>query len=302
MSARNKSSWPSWGAKRSGRLAGYEEIQESAEALRRRTPRPPQVAIITGSGLGGLAEELKEPVSIPYAEIPHFPPASVEGHPGQLALGEWAGKRVGVLRGRVHYYEGASLQEVTLPVRVLRALGAELLIVTNAAGGLNPEFRAGDLMLITDHINWPGMAGLSPLRGPHDPRLGPRFLPTANAYDPQLRDLALEVAQQLGIELRQGVYIMLAGPTFESPAEVRFLRQIEADAVGMSTVPEVIVARHAGMRVLGISHISNLVSAKHERTQAQGLGGENLHQEVLAAGARAAPKLVALIGGVLERL
>ncbi|MBI3287168.1 MAG: purine-nucleoside phosphorylase [Chloroflexi bacterium] len=127
-----------------------------------------------------MAEELKEPVSIPYAEIPHFPPASVEGHPGQLVLGEWAGKWVGVLRGRVHYYEGVSLQEVTLPVRVLRALGAELLIVTNAAGGLNPEFRAGDLMLITDHINWPGMAGLSPLRGPHDPRLGPRFLPTAH--------------------------------------------------------------------------------------------------------------------------
>lgn len=187
------------------------------------------------------------------------------------------------------------MQQITFPVRVMRALGVDTLIVTNAAGGLNPHFRAGDIMLITDHLNLVGMAGLNPLRGPNDPTLGPRFVDMSQAYDPELRDLAQRVAGELGFQLQQGIYIMLAGPTFESPADIRFLQLMGADAVGMSTVPEVIVARHGGMRVLGLSHISNVIAASHE-------AGGNLHQEVLAAGAAAVPRLMALIRGIIREM
>ncbi len=293
----------------------FEEVERVAGQI--RAPLKPQVGIITGSGLSGLAREVEEPLVIPYEEIPDFPPATVEGHPGEMFLGYLAGKAVVVMQGRAHFYEGYSLEQITLPVRVMRALGADTLIVTNAAGGLNESFKAGDLMLITDHISLVGMAGHSPLFGPNDGRLGPRFVDMSGAYDKELRKIALEVGHELGLELRQGVYVMVGGPTFETPAEIRFLRLMGADAVGMSTVPEVVVARHGGMRVLGISHISNMAVLTGSRPKGipshgdpegwEGMGHpikkeEGLHEEVLEAGEKALPKLLALIKGVLGRI
>lgn len=273
----------------------FEEVERVAGQI--RAPLRPQVGIITGSGLSGLTEEVEEPFVIPNVEIPDFPPATVEGHPGRLVFGHLAGKAVAVMQGRSHFYEGYPLEQVTLPVRVIRALGADTLIVTNAAGGLNEAFKAGDLMLITDHISLVGMGGHSPLFGPNDERLGPRFVDMSGAYDKELRKIALEVGRELGLELRQGVYVMVGGPTFETPAEIRFLRLLGADAVGMSTVPEVVVARHGGMRVLGISHISNMAVGHPLEAKKEGL-----HEEVLEAGEKALPKLLALIKGVLGRI
>jgi len=273
----------------------FEEVERVAGQI--RAPLKPQVGIITGSGLSGLTREVEEPFVIPNGEIPDFPPATVEGHPGRLVFGHLAGKAVAVMQGRSHFYEGYPLEQVTLPVRVIRALGAETLIVTNAAGGLNEAFKAGDLMLITDHISLVGMAGHSPLFGPNDERLGPRFVDMSGAYDKELRKIALEVGRELGLELRQGVYVMVGGPTFETPAEIRFLRFMGADAVGMSTVPEVVVARHGGMQVLGISHISNMAVGHPLEAKKEGL-----HEEVLEAGEKALPKLLALIKGVLGRI
>ncbi|MFQ6058599.1 MAG: purine-nucleoside phosphorylase [Anaerolineae bacterium] len=274
---------------------GRAQINEAAQFIQARTKHQPAIGLITGSGLAALADEVAETDVIPYAQIPHFPVSTVEGHPGELVMGRLEGKGVVVMRGRAHFYEGYPMQQITFPVRVMRALGVDTLIVTNAAGGLNPHFRAGDIMLITDHLNLVGMAGLNPLRGPNDPTLGPRFVDMSQAYDPELRDLAQRVAGELGFQLQQGIYIMLAGPTFESPADIRFLQLMGADAVGMSTVPEVIVARHGGMRVLGLSHISNVIAASHE-------AGGNLHQEVLAAGAAAVPRLMALIRGIIREM
>lgn len=276
-----------------------EDIERVAEEIRARSGLSPQVGLITGSGLSALADEVEGAVAIPYEEIPEFPPTTVEGHPGELVLGHLATKRVMVMKGRAHFYEGYSLAQITLPVRVMRALGAKTLIITNAAGGLNEGFQVGDLMLLTDHINLMGMAGHSPLFGPNDERLGPRFLGMTEPYDRQLRQVALAVGEELGLRLRQGVYAMLGGPTFESPAEIRFLRLIGADAVGMSTVPEVVVARHGGMRVLAISHISNMALDQEEGKQET---EEHLHQEVLEAGERALPNLSALIKGILRRI
>lgn len=273
----------------------FEEVERVAGQI--RAPLKPQVGIITGSGLSGLTEEVEEPFVIPNGEIPDFPPATVEGHPGRLVFGYLAGKAVAVMQGRSHFYEGYPLEQVTLPVRVIRALGADTLIVTNAAGGLNEAFKAGDLMLITDHISLVGMGGHSPLFGPNDERLGPRFVDMSGAYDKELRKIALEVGRELGLELRQGVYAMVGGPTFETPAEIRFLRFMGADAVGMSTVPEVVVARHGGMQVLGISHISNMAVGHPLEAKKEGL-----HEEVLEAGEKALPKLLALIKGVLGRI
>ncbi len=286
----------------------FGEVERVAGQI--RAPIKPQVGIITGSGLSGLAEEVEAPLVIPYEEIAGLPPATVEGHPGRMYLGYLAGKAVVVMQGRSHFYEGSPLERITLPVRVMRALGADTLIVTNAAGGLNEGFKAGDLMLITDHINLVGMAGHSPLFGPNDERLGPRFVDMSEAYDKKLRKIALEVGDELGLELRQGVYVMLGGPTFETPAEIRFLRLMGADAVGMSTAPEVVVARHGGMRVLGISHISNMAVLTGSRPKGspwEGMGHpvekeEGLHEEVLEAGEKALPKLQALIKGVLGRI
>jgi len=281
---------------------GWDEIEEAASFVGERTILRPAVAIVTGSGLGAVADEMEAADIIPYGEIPCFPPTGVEGHAGELALGVLDGKEVAFMRGRVHFYEGYSLQRITFPIRVLHKLGAGTLIVTNAAGGLREDFAAGDLMLITDHVNLVGMAGFSPLRGANDPRLGPRFVEMSAAYDPGLREIAVSVAGELGLALRQGTYVMCAGPTFETPADVRFLRLIGADAVGMSTVPEVIVARHEGMRVLGLSHISNVIPGELAPSGAEISGEGSLHQEVLEAGTRVVPRLSLLIKGILRRM
>lgn len=283
-------------------ILGWDDIEASASFIRDRTGCRPSAMIITGSGLGALAHEIEAPASLRYTEIPDFSPTGVLGHPGELITGELAGREVALMQGRVHFYEGYSLQRATFPVRVLHRLGAQTLIVTNAAGGLNDGFETGDLMLITDHINLVGMAGFNPLRGPNDERLGPRFVDMSSAYDVGLRDLALSVAQELGIELRQGTYVMSAGPTFETPADVRFLRLIGADAVGMSTVPEVIVARHEGMRVLGLTHISNVIPSVDAPRREELAEEEGLHQGVLDAGSRVVPKLSLLIRSIIGRM
>jgi purine-nucleoside phosphorylase len=271
-----------------------EQIDQIADFIRSKSSYHPQVGIILGSGLGALAASVESAAIIPSKEIPDWPVSTVEGHKGNLVVGQLENKEVLVLQGRVHYYEGYGINQVALPVRVLQRLGIEVLIVTNAAGAVNPDFSPGELMLITDHINLIGMAGLNPLRGPNIDALGSRFPDMSQAYDPALMQLARSVASDENIPLQEGVYISLAGPSFETPADLRFLRIIGADAVGMSTVPEVITARHGGTRVLGISGISNKAN----------LDGETIttHEEVLAAGDNIAPLLTTLIRGVLRRL
>lgn len=273
-----------------------KQMEESAAVVRAHTLHQPHVGLVLGSGLGALAEAVERADMVPYADIPHFAPSTVEGHAGRLLIGTLEKQTVIVMQGRSHYYEGCSMQQLTLPVRVMQLLGVEILVVTNAAGGLSPEFRPGDLMLIIDHINLIGMAGLSPLRGPNDPSLGPRFPDMSEAYDTRLRDLAQRAAAERKIKLHQGVYMCLAGPSFETPADLRFLRKIGADAVGMSTVPEVTVARHGGIRVLGISGISNVAVLE------PGSAPPPTHQEVLQAGQVIVPKLMALIRGVFQSL
>ncbi len=270
-------------------------VAEAARCIQARIPRAPVVGVILGSGLGTLADHVRDAVSIPFRDIPSFVPPTVEGHRGELIVGTLGGQHVAVTSGRLHFYEGYTLQQVTLPVRVLRELGCRTLIVTNAAGGLNPSFRVGDLMLIKDHINLLSLAGHNPLFGPNDPALGERFPDMHNAYDWDLRRLAAQVAADLGFPLQEGVYVMLGGPSFETPAEVAFLRAIGGDAVGMSTAAEVIVARHSGLRVLGISMISNVISPDPR-------GPEVDHEEVLRAGADAMKRMAPLITGVIKRL
>ncbi len=250
--------------------------------------------MILGSGLGSLAAAVDHAVIIPYGELPYWPVSTVIGHQGHLVIGLLEGREVVVMQGRAHYYEGYSMAQVTLPVRVFQRLGVETLIVTNAAGAVNPLFEPGDLMMITDHLNLIGMAGLNPLYGPNLDELGPRFPDMSQAYDRRLCALARQVAQENNMRLWEGVYVSLSGPSFETPADLRFLRLIGADAVGMSTVPEVIVARHGGTHVLGISGISNKAN----------LDGNTLttHEEVLAAGEKIVPKLTALTRGVLRVL
>lgn len=272
------------------------QFVEAADFIRSRTAHRPKVGLILGSGLNQLADEIPGADRIPYASIPHFAQPRVQGHSGQLVLGTVAGQEVVIMQGRVHAYEGHSFQRVTLPVRVMAELGIKVLIITNAAGGLNKDFNPGDLMLITDHIGLMAMTGGTPLWGPNDDTLGPRFLSMSQAYDVGLRRLALRVAEEAGIPLRQGVYVGLGGPTFETPAEVRFLRMIGGDAVGMSTVPETVVARHGGLRVLGLSGISNVAIDDPDAEI------EANHEEVLAAGREMTPRLLAIIRGVLAGL
>jgi len=270
-----------------------ERVAEAAKAVRARAELRPRVALILGSGLGELADEIQSPVVVPYTQIPNFPVSTVTGHAGQLVLGELQGTPVVAMRGRIHFYEGYSLRAVAFPVRVLRRLGAEVLIVTNAAGGLNESFSTGDLMVLTDHLNMMGMAGQSPLVGPDEPELGVRFLDMLSAYDAELRTHAHRVAEQHGFALREGVYAMVGGPAYETLAEIRFLQRAGADAVGMSTIPEVLVARHEGMRVLGISAITDMAVGKaavHEIS----------HADVLAAAERIKPRLAAIVRGVLN--
>jgi purine-nucleoside phosphorylase len=271
-----------------------EQIDRIANFIRSRSSYQPKVGIILGSGLGALAKSVEFSTTIPYNEIPEWPVSTVIGHQGQLVFGKLEDKEVVVMQGRVHYYEGYSIAQVALPVRVLQRLGIEILFVTNAAGAVNPDFTPGDLMLITDHINMIGMAGLNPLRGPNLNELGVRFPDMSQAYDPAIMTIARKVAEEEKMKLQEGVYISLAGPSFETPADLRFLRIIGVDAVGMSTVPEVIAARHGGTRVLGISGISNKAN----------LDGATItsHEEVLEAGQILTPKLTTLIRGVLRRL
>ena len=272
----------------------YNEIVQIAEKIQGQIDRRPRAGMILGSGLGSLAQAVEQPVRIPYSSLPSFPVSTVEGHVGRFVFGDLEGQPVVVMQGRLHYYEGYSMAEVTLPVRVMQVLGIEVLIVTNAAGAVNPQFEPGDVMLITDHLNLMGMAGLSPLRGANLDKFGPRFPDMGRAYDRELAQMAREIAQEQSMELHQGVYACLAGPSFETPADLRFLHGIGVDAVGMSTVPEVTIARHGGTRVLGLSGISNKAN----------LDGNTLttHEEVLAAGQVIAPKLENLVRALLRRL
>jgi len=262
-------------------------------AIQARTSLTPRVGVILGSGLGALADELVDATVIRYADIPGFPQSTVHGHRGELAIGFMGGTPVVVMRGRFHFYEGYDMHQVTLPVRVMQALGCTTLIATNAAGGLRPDWPVGDLVCVTDHIFMPGMAGHHPLRGPNDERLGVRFPAMLDAYDPALRVLAHDVAATQGTTLRDGVYIMLAGPSFETGAELRMCQRLGADVVGMSTAPEAIVARHGGMNVLAISLVTN---------QALPDGSPANHEEVIAAGDAARPRFGALLTGIVSRL
>ena len=273
----------------------YEQVTEAVEAIRVHSTLQPTVALILGSGLGDIASEIRNATAIPYDQIPHFARSTVVGHAGRLLTGTLEDVPVVVMQGRFHLYEGYSLPAVTLPVRVMQRLGARTLIVSNAAGGINPAYHAGDFMLIRDHINMPGLAGMNPLAGPNDERFGTRFPPLADAYDGQLRALACAVAAQWPeMTLHEGVYTMVGGPNFETRAELKYLRLIGSDAVGMSTVPEVIVARHMDMRVLGISLITN--AATGEETQ------EVNHNEVLAVADAARPLFSKLVCGVVKGL
>lgn len=268
-----------------------EAVEAAASVVRDRTDVVPEVAIVLGTGLGGLAREIEVETAIEYAEVPGFPLSTVESHAGRLLCGTLGGKRVIAMQGRFHRYEGYSLQQVTFPVRVLRALGAETLVVSNACGGMNPLWAPGDLMLIADHINF---LGDNPLIGPNDDRLGARFPDMSCPYDLALRDLARRVAMEQGVVLREGVYVAVAGPNLESRAEYRMLRALGADVVGMSTVPEVIVAVHGGMRVLGLSIIT-------DQCLPDALELADIATIIATAG-RAEPRLTRLVCGVLEAL
>ncbi|MCP3738659.1 purine-nucleoside phosphorylase [Rossellomorea sp. BNER] len=235
----------------------YDKIGNAAKLLKNKYTGIPRIGLILGSGLGVLADEIENPVRVPYKEIPNFPVSTVAGHAGQLVFGQLSGVEVVAMQGRFHYYEGYGFDQVTFPVRVMKELGVETLIVTNAAGGVNENFKAGDLMIISDHIN--NMGG-NPLIGPNDSRLGVRFPDMSTAYNKELRKLAKEIAEKISLSVQEGVYVGNTGPTYETPAEVRLARTLGGDAVGMSTVPEVIVARHAGIEVLGISCISNMAA------------------------------------------
>jgi len=273
----------------------YDQVLEATAAIQTHTTVKPTIALILGSGLGELAEEIANATIIPYTEIPHFAHSTVVGHAGRLVLGTLEDVPVVAMQGRFHFYEGYTAQELTFPVRVMHMLGARILIVSNAAGGVNPTYNIGDFMLIRDHIYLPGLAGASPLLGLNDERFGERFPPMAKAYDPDLRKIALSVAERyLELILRQGVYTMVAGPSYETGAELRFLRAIGTDAVGMSTVPEVVVARHMGMRVLGMSLITNTATGDESE--------EVNHEEVLSAGKAARAGFATLVRGIIRAL
>lgn len=275
-------------------LITLEEIDAVVDRIRTYTDAKPRVGMILGSGLGPLADEVEGADRFSNQEIEGWPASTVEGHAGQLVFGELEGQSVFILQGRVHYYEGYSMAQIGLPIRVMQRMGVEILIVTNAAGAVHPDYEPGQLMLISDHINLIGMAGLTPLRGPNLETFGPRFPDMSRAYDRELMSKAEAVCREQEIPASKGVYICLAGPSFETPADLRFLRTIGVDAVGMSTVPEVNVARHGETRVLGISGISNKAN----------LDGETIttHEEVLEAGEVIVPRMSSVIKGVLRRL
>jgi purine-nucleoside phosphorylase len=271
-----------------------KEIDEVVASIQTRTKYQPKIGLILGSGLGGLADSIKEPDLIPFNDLPHWPHSTVPGHVGQLVIGELENQSVLVMQGRIHFYEGYSMSQVTLPIRAMQRMGIEILIVTNAAGAINPDFAPGDLMLISDNLNLVGMMGFNPLIGPNLDEFGPRFPDMSQAYDRKLSMLARHAAKDAGIVLREGVYAGLSGPSFEGPADLRFLRAVGADAVGMSTVPEVIVARHGGTRVLGISGISNKANLDGNTATS--------HEEVLEAGTLMVPKLEKILRVVLRNI
>ncbi len=268
------------------------KIQQAAEFISSKTDMKPQVALVLGSGLGKFAEQLKNQVAIPYSQIPHFPVSTVKGHAGQMVIGEAGGKVVVAMQGRFHYYEGYSMQEITFPMRVMTAIGASALIITNASGGLNRNFKVGDLMILTDHMNH---MGGNPLIGPNDDDLGTRFPPMQGVYTPELVDAAMEIGREIGAPVERGVYVAVSGPNYETAAELRAFKIMGADAVGMSTVPEVIVAVHGGIKkILGISCITDM---------ATGEGYEDVnHEDVIVAAAKAQPYFLKLIERMLERL
>lgn len=272
----------------------YNEIDAATDAVRARITTIPDIALILGSGLGELAESVENATIIPTQEIPFWPVSTVPGHKGRLVIGELEGKKVLVLQGRTHYYEGHQISKIGLPIRVMQRLGVKTLILTNASGGLNDDYYPGDLMIIKDHLGLLPMAGENPLRGPNLDEFGPRFPDMSAIYNPELIELTENVAAQLGVEMRKGVYVGLSGPSFETPADCRFLKMVGADAVGMSTVPEAIVAKHGGMAVLGIATITNKIDPDGTN--------EATHQEVLEVGDQLAPKLMKVIRGVLQKL
>ncbi len=268
------------------------QTMEAAKAyIQSRASVEPRIGLILGSGLGELANEIENAVKIPYESIPHFPVSTVEGHAGQLVVGELKGKPVLAMQGRFHYYEGYSMQEVTFPVRVMKALGVRQLFVTNACGGMNPAFKPGDLMLIKDHLN---LTGANPLIGANEPTLGPRFPDMSRAYTPELLALAKETASALGFEVQEGVYAGISGPNYMTPAELVMLRRLGADAVGMSTVPEAIVASHMAMQVIGISCVTDMAI------------GEELeplsHEQVIEVANRTKPKFISLVKEIVAKL
>ena len=271
-----------------------EDMDRIADEIGNRITIQPEISMILGSGLGLLSESIQDPVIIPYHDLPGWPISTVEGHAGELVIGNLEGKDVLVMNGRIHFYEGYEMSQVTLPIRVMQRLGIKIVVVTNAAGGVNQDFEPGNPMLITDHLNLLGMAGVNPLRGPNLDEFGTRFPDMSQAYDRELGELARKVAKDLGITLYEGIYVCLAGPTFETPADLRFLLSAGVDAVGMSTVPEVIVANHGGQRVLGISGITNSSSLYGE--------AETTHEEVMETGKILAPKMMELIRGILRAL
>ncbi len=266
-------------------------IERSAKFITEKLNSIPKIGLILGSGLGVLAEEIVNPIKIPYHEIPEFPVSTVEGHAGQLVIGELDGVQVVAMQGRFHFYEGYSLHKVTFPVRVMKEIGVETVIVTNAAGGVNTDFKPGDLMLISDHIN---NMSQNPLIGPNDSDLGVRFPDMSAAYCPTLRKKSKDVADRLGLDIKEGVYFGNTGPSYETPAEIKMIRKLGGDAVGMSTVPEVIIARHAGLKVIGISCISNM---------AAGILDQPLtHDEVIETTDMAKSSFLGLVKGIVKEI
>jgi len=269
----------------------YQIICEAAEYVRSKIENQPKIGIILGSGLGGIAEKIENKVEIPYGEIPHFVQSTAPGHKGQFVSGVLAGVPVICMQGRLHYYEGHAMEQVIFPVRVMKVLGIETLIVTNAAGGINLSFNVGNLMLIEDHINF---MGRNPLIGPNIPELGPRFCDMSYTYTPELRELAKKTAAKLGIDLKAGVYLACSGPSYETPAEIRAFRTLGADVVGMSTVPEAIAASHCGLNVLAFSLVSNMAAGVLDRKLTE--------EEVIEVGKRNGAVLQKLIMEIIAQL
>jgi len=267
----------------------FNKLKQTADHIRHKIVKTPYIAVVLGSGLGNLANYMSNIIEIPYEEIPNFPRTTVAGHEGRLIFGELGGRDIVAMKGRFHYYEGWNMEEVVFPIRIFKLLGVENLLLTNAAGGINTQFRPGDLMLIKDHI---GLFAENPLRGANIDELGPRFPDMSHIYDRELVEMAAECAIRLHCDLRRGIYAYTKGPSFETPSEIRALKCLGADAVGMSTVPEAIAARHMGMRVLGISCITNMAAGVLEQTLN--------HEEVIEAGKKVEQKFSALVTEIIK--